>query len=104
MFTHCKEGFDCLTKPHYVVLHLLVQVEKSNGHFLFICGEADQNVPAVEGARLSIQKLQSHNKNNYEFLSYPGAGHLLEPPYQPVGTRDIYNVPLGMFWPFLYLW
>ncbi|XP_022089109.1 acyl-coenzyme A amino acid N-acyltransferase 2-like [Acanthaster planci] len=73
----------------------LISVEKSRANFLFITGEDDQNVPSVESARRIVQKLQSHGKTNYEVLSYPGAGHLLEPPFQPVG-RGLYNAALGV--------
>ncbi|XP_038075961.1 bile acid-CoA:amino acid N-acyltransferase-like [Patiria miniata] len=71
----------------------LIDIQNSEARFLFVLGEDDQNVPAAEGARRTVQKMQSHNKTNYELLSYKGAGHLLEPPFQPAG-RGIYNAPL----------
>ncbi|XP_038074261.1 acyl-coenzyme A amino acid N-acyltransferase 2-like isoform X2 [Patiria miniata] len=71
----------------------LIDMQNSEARFLFVLGEDDQNVPAAEGARRTVQKMQSHNKTNYELLSYKGAGHLLEPPFQPAG-RGIYNAPL----------
>ncbi|XP_019625661.1 PREDICTED: acyl-coenzyme A thioesterase 1-like [Branchiostoma belcheri] len=31
----------------------------------------------------AIARMEAHGKTNYQLLTYPGAGHLLEPPYMP---------------------
>ncbi|XP_038075757.1 bile acid-CoA:amino acid N-acyltransferase-like isoform X1 [Patiria miniata] len=72
----------------------LIDMQNSGARFLLAIGEDDQNIPAVEGARRMVQKMQSHNQTNYELLSYKGAGHLLEPPFQPL-SRGFYNAPLN---------
>ncbi|XP_053369886.1 bile acid-CoA:amino acid N-acyltransferase-like [Clarias gariepinus] len=64
---------------------------------LLIVGEDDQNWPASESAEDMKQMMeQAGNSHLLTTLSYPGAGHLIEPPYSPhcrasnymlIGTR-----------------
>ncbi|XP_026876553.2 acyl-CoA thioesterase 19 [Electrophorus electricus] len=51
---------------------------------LLIVGEDDQNWPAKESAE-DIKKMMKRAGNSHllTVLSYPGAGHLIEPPYSP---------------------
>ncbi|XP_047381707.1 bile acid-CoA:amino acid N-acyltransferase-like [Sciurus carolinensis] len=62
----------------------LFPIEKAHGHFLFIVGEDDKSINSKEHAKEAIEKLRRHGKNNWTLLSYPGAGHLIEPPYSPL--------------------
>ncbi|MCJ8735951.1 hypothetical protein PDJAM_G00253440 [Pangasius djambal] len=51
---------------------------------LLIVGEDDQNWPASESAEDMKQMMeQAGNSHLLTVLSYPGAGHLIEPPYSP---------------------
>lgn len=59
-------------------------IEKAHGHFLFIVGEDDKNINSREHAKKATERLRRHGKNNWTLLSYPGAGHLIEPPYSPL--------------------
>ncbi|XP_068410075.1 bile acid-CoA:amino acid N-acyltransferase-like [Eschrichtius robustus] len=59
-------------------------IEKAQGHFLFIVGEEDMNVNSKVYAEQATEQLRRHGKNNWTLLSYPGVGHLIEPPYSPL--------------------
>ncbi|XP_048194188.1 bile acid-CoA:amino acid N-acyltransferase-like [Perognathus longimembris pacificus] len=59
-------------------------IEKAQGHFLFIVGEEDKNLNSKVHAEKATEQLRRHGKNNWTLLSYPGAGHLIEPPYAPL--------------------
>ncbi|XP_012493756.1 PREDICTED: bile acid-CoA:amino acid N-acyltransferase-like [Propithecus coquereli] len=59
-------------------------IEKAQGHFLFIVGEEDKNINSKTNAELAIDQLRRNGKNNWTLLSYPGAGHLIDPPYAPL--------------------
>ncbi|XP_021454488.2 bile acid-CoA:amino acid N-acyltransferase isoform X1 [Oncorhynchus mykiss] len=51
---------------------------------LMIVGEDDQNWPATESAEDMKQMMEkAGNSHLLTTLSYPGAGHLIEPPYSP---------------------
>lgn len=62
----------------------LLPIEKAQGHFLFIVGEDDKNINSKAYAEQATEQLRRNRKNNWTLLSYPGAGHLLEPPYSPL--------------------
>lgn len=64
--------------------HSAFPIEKAKGHFLFIVGEADKNINGKVFAKNAIEQLKRHGKNNWTLLSYPGAGHMIEPPYTPL--------------------
>ncbi|XP_008589782.1 PREDICTED: bile acid-CoA:amino acid N-acyltransferase-like, partial [Galeopterus variegatus] len=59
-------------------------IEKAQGHFLFIVGEEDKNINSKVYAKEATEQLKRNGKNNWTVLSYPGAGHLIEPPYSPL--------------------
>ncbi|KAJ8006683.1 hypothetical protein DPEC_G00109770 [Dallia pectoralis] len=51
---------------------------------MLIVGEDDQNWATVESAEDMIQMMRaSGNDHLLTTLRYPGAGHLIEPPYSP---------------------
>lgn len=43
-------------------------------------------------AKFIDDRLKQCNKSNYEIITYPGAGHLLEPPYAPFGRASFHIV------------
>ncbi|XP_065325597.1 peroxisomal succinyl-coenzyme A thioesterase-like [Pelmatolapia mariae] len=56
-------------------------------------------VPGVEAAVCingnsanMVERLKRHGKENFESVSYPGAGHLLEPPYEPFCPSSAHGV------------
>ncbi|XP_053423364.1 bile acid-CoA:amino acid N-acyltransferase [Nycticebus coucang] len=59
-------------------------IEKAHGHFLIIVGEEDKNINSKRNAELATDRLRRNGKSNWTLLSYPGAGHLIEPPYSPL--------------------
>nr|XP_014425748.2 bile acid-CoA:amino acid N-acyltransferase-like [Pelodiscus sinensis] len=61
-----------------------IPVEKARGEVLFVVGEADRNFNTKLFAEMAIERMKSHGKKNYTLLSYPGAGHLIEPPGSPL--------------------
>ncbi|XP_033102527.1 bile acid-CoA:amino acid N-acyltransferase-like [Anneissia japonica] len=64
--------------------HALINLEDSVSNFLFVVGEDDQSCPSPEFASIACDHLCNHGKDNWTLLSYPRAGHLIEPPYTPL--------------------
>ncbi|XP_040911461.1 acyl-coenzyme A thioesterase 1-like [Toxotes jaculatrix] len=61
----------------------LVPIEQAKGHFLFVAAEDDLNWDSKAYMDQMVERLRRHGKNNFESVSYPAAGHYLEPPYGP---------------------
>ncbi|XP_078419488.1 acyl-coenzyme A thioesterase 1-like [Cetorhinus maximus] len=61
----------------------IIPIENAEGTILFIVGEDDKNWNSKFFAGETIKRLKQHGKDNFEILSYPGAGHYLEPPFFP---------------------
>ncbi|XP_008850131.1 bile acid-CoA:amino acid N-acyltransferase-like [Nannospalax galili] len=59
-------------------------IEKAEGHFLFVVGEDDKALNSKAHALQATSQLTRNGKKNWTVLSYPGAGHLIEPPYSPL--------------------
>lgn len=62
----------------------VLPIEKAQGQILFIIGENDQSIKSKEHAEQALEQLKSHGRSNGRALVYPGAGHLIEPPYMPL--------------------
>lgn len=62
----------------------VLPIEKAQGQILFIIGENDQSINSREYAKQALEQLKSHGRSNGRMLVYPGAGHLIEPPYAPL--------------------
>ncbi|KAK7086945.1 hypothetical protein SK128_004859 [Halocaridina rubra] len=62
----------------------MIPVEKADDdtYFLIACGEDDacgfKHCPPP-----FIERMKAHGRKNYEIALYPGAGHILQPPYDP---------------------
>ncbi|KAG7233174.1 hypothetical protein INR49_007397, partial [Caranx melampygus] len=61
----------------------LIPIEQAKGRFLFAAAEDDLNWDSKAYMDEMVERLKHHGKENYESVSYPGAGHYLEPPYGP---------------------
>ncbi|XP_071530949.1 acyl-coenzyme A thioesterase 1-like [Panulirus ornatus] len=62
----------------------ILPIEQSQAAFLFLVGSDDRNVRSEFYAQLARQRLHEHGYSRCcEVSSYPGTGHLLEPPYSP---------------------
>ncbi|XP_028376597.2 bile acid-CoA:amino acid N-acyltransferase isoform X1 [Phyllostomus discolor] len=70
----------------------VLPIEKAQGQILFIIGENDQSMNSREYAKQALEQLKSHGKSNGRMLVYPGAGHLIEPPYAPLCYASRNNV------------
>lgn len=62
----------------------VLPIEQSQAAFLFLVGSDDRNTKSEFYAQLARQRLSEHGYSKCcEVSSYPGTGHLLEPPYSP---------------------
>lgn len=61
----------------------ILPVENAQGKILFIVGESDECLDSKLHAQRAMDQLQRHGKSSGRMLAYPGAGHLIEPPYSP---------------------
>lgn len=75
---HCVE--DNHTEEHQ---RSILPLEKAQGKILFIVGEGDRNHNSKAFAMQSLKRLKKYGKTHCTILSYPGAGHLIEPPASP---------------------
>ncbi|XP_070686723.1 peroxisomal succinyl-coenzyme A thioesterase-like [Pempheris klunzingeri] len=77
-----------------------VDVGQMQCPLLLVVGEDDQNWPAYESA-MDIKEMMERAGNSHllTVLSYPNAGHLIEPPYTPHFHASTFEAPVskGMF-------
>nr|XP_020499657.1 acyl-coenzyme A thioesterase 1-like [Labrus bergylta] len=69
-----------------------VPIEKAKGRFLFVASEDDLNWDSKTYMDMMAKRLKHHGKDNFECVSYPGAGHYLEPPYGPYCPSAFHGV------------
>lgn len=69
-----------------------IPIEQATGHFLFVAGEADLNWNSKFYMDEMVERLRCHGKDNFESVSYPEAGHYLEPPYAPYCPSSVHGV------------
>ncbi|XP_066963980.1 acyl-coenzyme A thioesterase 1-like [Macrobrachium rosenbergii] len=73
----------CIPEQKFLQKRML-PLEESSAAFLFVVSAADRDVNSEVQAQCARQRLSSHDyKQDYKVESYPGAGHLLDPPYSP---------------------
>uniref|UniRef100_A0A672V3D7 Bile acid-CoA:amino acid N-acyltransferase n=1 Tax=Strigops habroptila TaxID=2489341 RepID=A0A672V3D7_STRHB len=73
-----------------------IPVEKIKGKVLFVVGEADRSLNSKLFARLAMARMPP---GQCHLLSYPGAGHLIEPPCSPLcSISSIRSSPLPLLW------
>ncbi|XP_058488072.1 acyl-coenzyme A thioesterase 1-like [Solea solea] len=70
----------------------LVPIEKATGRFLFVAAEDDLNWDSKAYMDEMVERLKRHGKENFESVSYPDAGHYLEPPYGPYCPSSFHGV------------
>ncbi|XP_023117429.2 acyl-coenzyme A thioesterase 1-like [Amphiprion ocellaris] len=73
----------------------LIPIERAKGHFLFVASEDDCNWDSNTFMNEMVERLKRHGKENFESVSYPEAGHYLEPPYGPYCPSSVHGV-VGM--------
>lgn len=73
----------------------LIPIEEAEGHFLFVVGEDDRKWKSEVYAAAAVQKLSEGGRHNYRVLSYPGAGHRIDPPSSPF-AQAVLDQTLGV--------
>ncbi|XP_068605327.1 acyl-coenzyme A thioesterase 6-like [Brachionichthys hirsutus] len=66
----------------------LIPVEQAKTQFLFVASGADMCWDSKTYMDETVERLKRQGKDNFESVYYPGAGHLLEPPYGPFCTSS----------------
>ncbi|XP_035294864.1 acyl-coenzyme A amino acid N-acyltransferase 2 [Cricetulus griseus] len=80
-------------------LHSILPVEKAQGWILFIVGENDESLDSKACAQRAMDQLHSHGRSSGRMLAYPGAGHLIEPPYSPCCFASwTFGMPNPLLW------
>ncbi|XP_037995427.1 acyl-coenzyme A amino acid N-acyltransferase 2-like isoform X1 [Motacilla alba alba] len=73
-----------------------IPVEKIRGKVLFVVGEADRSFNSKLFAELALARMPPERGR---ILSYPGAGHLIEPPGSPLcSNSSIRGTPKPVAW------
>ncbi|NWR82036.1 ACNT2 acyltransferase, partial [Centropus unirufus] len=73
-----------------------IPVEKIQGKVLFIVGEDDRNYNSKLFAELAMGRMPARS---FQIFSYPGAGHLIEPPCSPLcSISNIQASPRPVLW------
>ena len=73
--------------------YILIQVWENDAKILNFLGEDDLAAP-IESIHFAKDCFPAANRDNFEIVSYPKAGHLIEPPYSPL-CRKAYNKAMG---------
>ncbi|XP_066470137.1 bile acid-CoA:amino acid N-acyltransferase [Tiliqua scincoides] len=77
----------------------ILPLEKAQGKILFIVGESDMNYNSKAYAMQALKRMREHGKTHCALLSYPGTGHLIEPPASPFCPCSISPfLPLPVLW------
>lgn len=85
-------NFKEISMPHKVPPENCVPVEKIRCPLLLVSGEDDQCCASVENAKEIEKRLHAAGKSHLlTHVSYPGAGHLIEPPYTPTSRISIWS-------------
>jgi dienelactone hydrolase len=71
-----------------------IAVERIKGPVLMASGRDDQIWPSFELAKIAWRRLEAHNHPwPFEHISYPDAGHVMVPPYEPTtATTSVHPV------------
>ncbi|XP_038552440.1 acyl-coenzyme A thioesterase 1-like isoform X1 [Micropterus salmoides] len=70
-----------------------VKLEHLPCPLMYILGEDDLSTSSIENANLIEETLRAAGKSQlFTCLSYPGAGHLIEPPYAPNSRASMWSV------------
>ncbi|XP_075387528.1 acyl-coenzyme A thioesterase 1-like [Tenrec ecaudatus] len=70
----------------------VIPVERAECTFLFLVGLDDHNWKSEFYADEASKRLQAHGKEKPQIICYPGAGHLIEPPYFPFCPASLHNL------------
>ncbi|KAM9860076.1 peroxisomal succinyl-coenzyme A thioesterase-like [Aulostomus maculatus] len=77
-------SFKALSLPQNLPSDSMLKIENIACPLMYIVGEDDLSSASSENANLIRESLSAAAKSHlFTCLSYPGAGHLIEPPYSP---------------------
>ncbi|KAF2364482.1 Acyl-CoA thioester hydrolase/bile acid-CoA amino acid N-acetyltransferase [Trinorchestia longiramus] len=88
--------FDFL--PSDLLPENVIPVEHIPAHMLWVAGLDDRNLKSEKYAGVALQRYAQHNPQSldkFQILKYPGAGHLIEPPYVPFCEVSYHNALSG---------
>ncbi|XP_023559221.1 acyl-coenzyme A thioesterase 4 [Octodon degus] len=71
----------------------MIPIERAEGPILFIVGQDDHNWRSDFYAQTASHRLEAHGKAKPQVISYPGAGHYIEPPYFPMCPASLHKLP-----------
>ncbi|XP_043979387.1 bile acid-CoA:amino acid N-acyltransferase-like [Gambusia affinis] len=85
--------FKDVSLPGNIPPDRFAKVEKLDCPLMYIVGEDDLSSASIENADLIEERLRLAGKSHlFTRLSYPGAGHLIEPPYSPSARASMWSV------------
>ncbi|XP_050020577.1 peroxisomal succinyl-coenzyme A thioesterase [Alexandromys fortis] len=70
----------------------MIPIEQAKGPILFIAGQDDHCWRSELYAQIASQRLQASGKERPQVISYPGAGHYIEPPYFPMCPASLHKI------------
>ncbi|KAJ4927364.1 hypothetical protein JOQ06_015097 [Pogonophryne albipinna] len=86
-------SFRAVSLPANLSPESKVKVEHLTCPLMYIVGEDDLSASSIENASLIEETLSAAGKSQlFTRLSYPGAGHLIEPPYTPNSRASLWSV------------
>ncbi|XP_041638629.1 bile acid-CoA:amino acid N-acyltransferase-like isoform X2 [Cheilinus undulatus] len=96
LWTYDDDGnvsFKVISMPENLDPESKVKVEDIECPLMYILGEDDQNASVKENADLIEETMKAAGTSHlFTRLSYPGAGHLIEPPYAPNARISLWKV------------
>ncbi|XP_026163891.1 bile acid-CoA:amino acid N-acyltransferase-like isoform X3 [Mastacembelus armatus] len=76
-----------------LAIQAVVKMENLACPIMYIVGEDDLSTSSTENANLLEETLRAAGKSKLlTRLSYPGAGHLIEPPYSPSSRASLWSI------------
>ncbi|XP_061583430.1 bile acid-CoA:amino acid N-acyltransferase-like [Cololabis saira] len=85
--------FKELSLPANLSPESIIKLENVSCPLMYIVGEDDLNASSIETADVIEETLRSAGKSElFTRLSYPGAGHLIEPPYSPNSRTSMWSI------------
>ncbi|XP_031178736.1 bile acid-CoA:amino acid N-acyltransferase-like [Sander lucioperca] len=86
-------SFKDVSLPENLSPESKVKIEHLTCPLMYIVGEDDLSASSMETANLIEETLTAAGKSQlFTCLSYPGAGHLIEPPYTPNSRASLWSV------------
>lgn len=95
-WTYDEQGcviFKEVSLPVNLSSESIVKLENLTCPLMYVLGEDDLSASSIENADVIESTLKAAGKSHlFTRLSYPGAGHLIEPPYAPHSRSSLWSV------------